>query len=162
MQGGPVVAKCGYSIVTGGAVSLSASTAKTVLGVKSASDFGIDLKKVHFGFSGVTASEAPVVCEVCFATFATNGPGTNSSSVTPLQVYGRTMAHGVSAAKNWTSEPTALTTVAEFPLTPNGGTLLYDIPLGDTFDCAVDNGFVLRFTAAASVSVRATIVFERC
>ncbi|SET48022.1 hypothetical protein [Nonomuraea wenchangensis] len=156
------MAKCGYSIVTGGAVSLASSTTKSVLGVKSAADFGIDLKKVWWGFTGVTASEAPVTCELCYATFATNGPGTSSSSVTPAQVYGRTIAHGVTAAKNWTSEPTVLSVIGEIPLTPNGGTLLYDLPLGDTFDSAVSEGFVLRFTAGASVSVRATMIWERC
>lgn len=159
------MAKAGYSIVTGGAVSLTASTAKSVLGVKSASDFGLDLKKIWWGFTGVTASEAPVVCELCYATFATNPPGTGSTSLTtptPTQMYGRAIAHGVTAAKNWTSEPTALTVLAEIPLTPNGGSIPYDFPLGDTPDCAVDTGFVLRFTAAASVSVRATMMFERC
>jgi hypothetical protein len=110
----------------------------------------------------VTAAEVPVTCELCYATFATNGPGTSSSSVTPVQVYGRTIAHGVTAAKNWTSEPTTLTVIGEIPLTPNGGTLLYDLPLGDTFDSATGEGFVLRFTASASVSVRATMIWERC
>lgn len=156
------MAKAGYSIVTGGAVSLSASTAKSVLGLKSADDFGIDLKKVWWGFTGVTASEAPVTCELCYCTWASNSPSTNSTGVTPAQIYGRTIAAGVTAAKNWTTEPTSLTVIGEIPLTPNGGSLLYDFPLGDTPDCAVDHGFVLRFTAAASVSVRATMIFERC
>lgn len=155
------MAKAGYSIVTGGAVSLSASTAKSVLGVKAAADFGIDLKKVWWGFSGVAASEAPVTCELCYATFATNGPGTNSTSVTPTQLYGRTTAPGTSSAKTWTTEPTVLTAIGEVPLTPNGGSLLYDYPLGDTPDTDLAHGFVLRFTAAASVSVRATMIFER-
>lgn len=156
------MAKAGYTIVTGGAVALTASTAKSVLGVKSATDFGVDLKKIWWGFTGVTATEAPVVCELCYCTFGANSPGTNSSSVTPAQVYGRTIAHGVTAAKTWTTEPTAITVLGEVPLTPNGGTLLYDSPLGDTPDCAPNEGFVLRFTAAASVSVRATMWFERC
>ncbi|MGA4989860.1 hypothetical protein [Nonomuraea bangladeshensis] len=156
------MAKIGYAIVTGGTVSLSTSTAKSVLGVQAASDFALDLKKIWVGFTGTTAAEAPVTCEVCLATFATNGPGTSSTSVTPVQIYGRTTTVGATAAKNWTSEPTVLTTIAEFPLTPNGGTLLYDWPLGDTPDCGLGAGFVLRCTAAASVSVRASMVFERC
>ncbi|MGI5274879.1 hypothetical protein ACQEUU_37500 [Nonomuraea sp. CA-218870] len=158
------MAKAGYSVVTGAAVSLSASTAKTVLGVLAPSEFGLDLKKVWFGFTGVTANEAPVLCEVCVATFATNAPATNSTTLTTSvrQVYGRAIDHGVTAARNWTSEPTVLTPIAEFPLTPNGGTLLYDWPLGDTPDCAPSNGFALRFTAAASVSVRASMTWERC
>ena len=156
------MAKAGYSVATGAAVSLSASTAKSVLGIRAPEEFGLDLKKVWFGFTGVTASEAPVLCELLYSTYATNAPGTNSTSVTPAQIYGRTIASGVSAARNWTSEPTGLTVLAEFPLTPNGGTLLYDWPLGDTPDCAPEHGFVLRLTAAATVSVRASMVWERC
>lgn len=156
------MAKAGYSVATGAAVSLSASTAKSVLGIRAPEEFGLDLKKVWFGFTGVTASEAPVLCELCYATYATNAPGTSSTSVTPLQAYGRTITAGATAARNWTSEPTVLTTIAEFPLTPNGGTLLYDFPLGDTPDCAPEHGFVLRLTAAATVSVRASMVWERC
>lgn len=156
------MAKIGYSIVTGGAVSLSASTAKSVLGVQAAADFAIDIKKIWWGFTGTAASEAPVTCELLYATFATNAPGTNSTSVTPLQLYGRTTTSGVLAGKTWTTEPTVLTTVAEIPLTPNGGAALYDYPLGDSPDCGLGHGFVLRFTAAATVSVRATLVFERC
>ncbi|WP_326642853.1 hypothetical protein OG884_05725 [Streptosporangium sp. NBC_01755] len=155
------MAKAGYSVVTGAAVSLVASTAKSVLGIKSGEAFGLDLKKVWWGFTGVDATDASVVCELCYCTWATNAPGTNSTSVTPAQVYGRTIAHGVTAARNWTTEPTVLTVIGEIPLSPNGGTLLYDIPLGDTPDCAPDHGFVLRFTAVDTVSVRATMFFER-
>jgi hypothetical protein len=158
------VAKAGYSVVTGGAVALSAATAKSVLGIQAPDEFGLDLKKIWWGFTGVTASEAPVVCELCYATFATNAAGTNSTAITTTvrQLYGRTIAHGIVAGKTWTTEPTVLTSLFEVPLTPNGGTLPYDIPLGDTPDCEPGEGFVLRFTAAASVSVRATLFFERC
>jgi len=158
------VAKAGYSIVTGGAVSLSASTTKSVLGILAPEEFGIDLKKIWWGFTGTTASDAPVTCELCYATFATNAPGTSSTAITSTvrQMYGRTITHGITAAKNWTSEPTELTALMEIPLTPNGGSILYDFPLGDTPDCAPEHGFVLRFTASASVSVRASMVFERC
>lgn len=157
------MAKAGYTAVTGAAVSLSASTAKSVLGIKSGSAFGLDLTKIWWGFTGVAADEAPVTCELCYCTWATNSPGTNSTSLTgsPAQVYGRTITHGVTAARSWTSEPTVLTVLTEIPLTPNGGLALYDSPLGMTPDCAPDHGFVLRFTAAASVSVRATMWFER-
>jgi hypothetical protein len=158
------VAKAGYSIVTGGAVSLSASTAKSVLGIQAPDEFGLDLKKIWWGFTGVTASEAPVVCELCYATFATNAAGTNSTAITSSvrQLYGRTIAHGIVAGKTWTTEPTVLTVLTEIPLTPNGGSVLYDFPLGDSPDCQPGEGFVLRFTAAATVSVRASLIFERC
>jgi hypothetical protein len=155
------VAKTGYSIVTGGAVALSAATAKTILGVKSHANFGLDLKKVSVGFDGVTASYVPVLVEVCYCTWATNGPGTNSTSVTPAQTYGRVTAVGATAGKTWTAEPTALTVIREFLLTPNGGLAFYDWPLGDTPDSAVAEGFAIRCTAPNAVNVRGTMTFER-
>jgi hypothetical protein len=156
------MAKAGYSIVTGGAVALSAATAKTILGVKSHANFGIDLKKFKLSFDGVTATAVPVLVEVCAATFATNSPGTASTAVTPAQLYGRAVTVGATAAKTWTTEPTVLTTIAEFLLTPVGGTVFYDWPLGDTPDSPVSEGFVLRCNAPAGVNVRASMEFERC
>lgn len=152
------MAKAGYTVVTGGAISLTASTPKTVLAVKSGSAFGLDLTKVWWGFVDTLATEAPVTCELCAVTYATAG---TSSSVTPVQIYGRTITAGFTASKNYTAEPTVLTTIGEIPLTPNGGTLLYDTVLGQSPDCAPDNGFALRFTAAADTSVRATMFVER-
>lgn len=156
------MARAGYTAVTGADVALVAATPKSVLGVQSGSAFGLDLKKIRVGFDGVSASAEPVLVELCYATFATNGPGTNSTSVTPVQVYGRAITHGVTAARNWTSEPTVLTVLDEWLLTPNGGLAVYDIPLGDTPDSAPSEGFVVRCTAPASVNVRAGLWWERC
>lgn len=156
------MAKAGYVTSTEGAVALSAATAKSILGVAAPSQFGVDLKKFRVAFDGVTASAVPVLVEVCYATFATNGPGTNSTSTTIDQAYGRSVTAGFSGAKNWTTEPTVLTPLDEWLLTPAGGLVIYDFPLGDTPDSAVSNGFVLRCNAPASVNVRASLWFERC
>lgn len=43
-----------YSIITGGAVSLSAATAKTILGVKAHANSGLQLLGLKIGFDGVT------------------------------------------------------------------------------------------------------------
>ncbi len=156
------MAKAGYTITTGGAVALSAATAKTVLGVKSHANFGVDLTKFRVGFDGVTASAVPVLIEVCYCTWGANAPGTNSTSVTPAQAYGRALTVGATAAKTWTTEPTTITVLEEFLLTPNGGVVLYDWPLGTTPDSALGEGFALRLTAPAAVNVRAAMWFERC
>lgn len=154
--------KCGYTCNTEAAVALSAATAKSVLGIKSAADFGLDLKKFRIGFDGVAASAVPVLVELCFATWATNAPGTNSTNVTPRQAYGRTIAHALlGAAANWTTEPTVLTVLDHWLLTPAGGLVLYDFPLGDTPDADLSQGFVLRCNAPATVNVRATMWWER-
>lgn len=154
--------KSGYSAVTGGAVALSAATAKSILGVKSHANSGTDLQKVVVGFDGVTPSAVPVLVELCYATFATNAPGTNSTSVTPAQKYGRVLAVGATAGKTWTAEPTVLTVLEEELLTPNGGLVIWQYPLGNSPDTALGEGFVIRCTAPAAVNVRATIEWERC
>lgn len=155
------MAKAGYGTSTEGAVALSAATTKTILGVNAPAQFGVDLKKIRIGFDGVTASAAPVVVELCYSTFATNAPGTASTSTTIDQIYGRTITAGFTGAKNWTTEPTVLTVIDEWLLTPVGGLVIFDFPLGDTPDSGVSNGFALRCTAPASVNARAAFWFER-
>jgi hypothetical protein len=154
------MAKCGYSAVTMGAVALAAATPKSVLGVKAHANFGADLKKFRVMFDGVTPTAVPVLLELGYCTFATNSPGTNSTSVTPLQTYGRVIAVGATAGKTWTTEPTVITVLDEWLLPPTSGAI-YDIPLGDTFDSDLSHGFVLRCTAPAVVNVRAAMHFER-
>lgn len=159
------MAKSGYTATTGTAITLAAATPKSILGVKSGAttaNHGVDLKKIRVSFDGVTPSAVPVLVEVGLCTFATNGPGTNSTNVTPVQAYGRHAATGFTAARAWSSEPTVITVIEEFLLTPNGGLVMYDWPLGDSPDSALGEGFVIRCTAPAEVNVRASMWFERC
>ncbi len=154
------MSKAGYTAVTNGAVSLSASTTKYVFGVLAPSTFGLDLKKLRVGFDGTSGAPATVGLYAC--TFAGNPPGTASTSVTPNQIYGRTITPGFTAAQNWTSDPTAVSVIDSWPLTPNGGLLWYDIPLGDTPDCAPSTGFVLLVNSPVAVGCRASMWLERC
>lgn len=151
-----------YTAITGGAVALTAATAKCVLGVKAHANSGLLLKKFRYAFDGVTASAIPVLVEVGYCTWATNSPGTNSTSVTVTQVNGRVIAAGFTAGKTWTTEPTVITVLDEILITPNGGAVIYDFPLSDEYDCALAEGFVVRFTAPAAVNVRGTVYVTRC
>lgn len=155
------MAQSGYGIATGGAVALSATTAKTILGVKAHANSGVQLKSFKVGFDGVTASAVPVLIEICYCTFGANSPGTNSTSVTPAQIYGRALTVGFTAGKNWTTEPTTITVLEEFLLTPNGGSFAYQWPLGQEPDAALAEGLVIRCTAPATVNVRASMTAER-
>jgi hypothetical protein len=159
------MAKAGYSVQTGAAVALSAATARSVLCVIAPAQFGVDLCTVEVGFDGVTASAVPVLCELCTSTLATNStPGTNNTTATVNQTYGRAIAAGFTGfyASTAGNEPTVLTPVDSWTLTPNGGLLIRDWALGKTYDTNVSAGFVLRCTAPAAVNVRATFNFERC
>lgn len=151
----------GYSIVTGGAVALSAATAKSILGAKAHANSGLQLKRFNVEFDGVTASAVPVLIEVCYCTFGANAPGTNSTSVTPAQKYGRVLTAGFTAGKNWTTEPTTITVLEEYLLTPNAGLIVIQYPLGLENDTALGEGLVLRCTAPATVNVRAGMDVER-
>lgn len=151
----------GYSVTTEGAVALSAATAKSILGVKAHANSGLQVKGIEVAFDGVTASAVPVLVELCYATFGANSPGTNSTSTTPRQTYGRSLTAGFTSGKTWTTEPTTLTVIRELLLSPNGGVLVLQYPLGQEPDCALGEGFVVRCTAPATVNVRATMHVER-
>jgi hypothetical protein len=115
------------------------------------------------GFDGVTASAVPVLVELCYSTAATNStPGTNNTTGTVNQIYGRSITNGFTGFYNSTTEPTVLTPVDRWTLTPNGGLVIYDFPADRTPDSAVSNAFVIRCTAPAAVNVNASLVFERC
>lgn len=151
--------KAGYTASTGGQVALVAATAKSILAVIAPAQFGIDLRSVEIGFDGVTASNAPVLVEICSSTQAAAGTSTGG---TVNQVYGRAITAGFTSQKNYSAEPTVLTTIDEFSLSPNAGLIIRDWPLGEGFDQDVSKAFIIRCTAPAGVNARATMKFERC
>ena len=124
----------------------AAGTAKTVFGVKGDAGIGVDLLEWWFSFDGVTGGEKPILIELVYATWATNPPGTASTSVTPQQVAGRAVAESFSAARNWTTEPTVLTEIEGFEYDPNKGMYRYKYSLGDEPDSAAAEGFAVRMT----------------
>ena len=157
------MASVGYSCTTEGAVALSAATAKTIIGVKAHANSGLQLKSFEVAFDGVTASAVPVLVELCYSTWATNSPGTNSTSTTPRQNYGRSLTAGFTSGKTWTAgnEPTTLTVLKEILMAPDKGLVMYQFPLGQEPDCALAEGFAIRVTAPAIVNVRASMLVER-
>ncbi len=154
-----------YSVFTSAAVALSAATAKTALMVICPSSFGIDLKKFEIEFDGVAPTAVPVLCEIVTSTNATNStPGTanTSESASIVQTSGRAITTGFTAFSASTSEPTVLTVIRRFLLTPCGGAVMYDYPLGDSPDTAVSSGIGIRLTAPATVNARCGLTFGRC
>jgi hypothetical protein len=148
-------------------VALVATTAKTVLGVLAPAQFGVDLRGFEIAFDGVTTTDKPVLVEICSArSRRTRRARTRRRRRNIVQIYGRAITAGFTAAYNWTTEPTVLgatTAVKTLRLTPNGGTYDYDWPLGETPDNDVSKGFAVRCTAPTSaVNVRASLRFERC
>ncbi len=152
--------KSGYKVHTEGEVALAAAgTVLNVLGVAGNANFGVVLKEVWVDLDGVEASDKPVRISVARCTFATNAPGTNSTSVTVKQCYGRHANTGFAAAKNWTAAPTVIETVAdeEFSLDPNKGMFRYPWPLGEESDSALGEGWLVRALVETGDSTSAVI-----
>ena len=158
------MAGVGYVISNSAAVALSTSP-KSILGIRAGAAFGIQLQQYEIGFNGVSASDGPVLVEICYCTFATNStPGTNNTNENTniRQHYGRVMASGMTAMSNWTSEPTVLTVLADFLLDPNKGLIIYDYLLGQEPDTDLNHGFAIRCTAATGTpGARARLKVER-
>jgi hypothetical protein len=151
----------GYACKTEGAVALAAATAKCVVGAKAHANSGLQLKGILVAFDGVTAGAVPVLVEICYCTWGANAPGTNSTSTTPVQTYGRALTAGFTSGKTWTTEPTTITVLKELLLSPIGGAIAFQYPLGQEPDCALGEGFAIRCTAPAIVNVRGTLDVER-
>ena len=152
--------KCGYAINTEGEVALSAGVAKTILGVRASSAVALDLKGFEIDFDGVTASNEPVPIIIAYCTFATNPPGTASTGITESQIYGRVVAADFTGARNWTTEPTSINTFWPIALDPNKGLFEWEWPLGETPDCAANEGFIIRCNAPQAVGVNARMRLE--
>ncbi|WP_336214406.1 hypothetical protein [Nonomuraea sp. LPB2021202275-12-8] len=150
------MAKCGYTIQAPW-TALAAGVGKTLLQVAIPSTFGLELKKIRIGCNGVSAAAVPGVIELITATAA----GASSTSASVQQLYGRTIPHGLTAQHTLTGEPTGIVSVDPWPLTPNGGLVLYDWPLGDSPDFAPSSVLGIRATFPAVVSLMATLWVER-
>jgi len=152
------MSKAGYVVATSADVNFS--TVKSIVGVKAHANFGLDLMEAAIAFQGTSPTNEPVLVELCYCTFATNSPGTNSTSETPAQLYGRVITAGLTGARAWSSEPTTITMLKSLFIHPQAG-IVYQIPLGQGFDCAVSEGFVIRCTAANAVDARGWLTVER-
>lgn len=147
-----------WVISTEGAVALVAATAKTVLNGISATGRRVALTAFYLGFDGTDATAAPVLVEFMRSTQATAG---TSTAVTPRRRRGTANDTApLTAGRNYTVEPTALTLIEDLWLDPNKGMILVQDPLGR--EAVVENGegLVMRLTAPAAVNCRAWLRFE--
>lgn len=150
-----------YATSTGATPFTSTGSIQTVLAVVNAgTDMAIQIKKFRVSFNGVTASNPPLPIRLFTTNNATAG---TSSAGTIQQVAGRTLANtNITSAFNYTAEPTTKTYLQdEFLLTPNGGTVIYDYPLGDEPDSALTSTMGIELGAGTAVGITAAIWFTR-
>ncbi len=130
---------------------------------------GGQLVELGVFFDGVTATAVPALIELVKSTNATNSsPGTNNTTVTPVQARGDGNTAGAGVAPAFTafsastSEPTVLVVLKRWLVPPTSGLLVQAplgrepaiIPIASTF-----MGLGLRVTAPATVNVRAYMEF---
>lgn len=145
-----------YKIVADG-VALVAATAKTAVMVIAPATRRVKLKGISLGFRGVTSTDVPVKVEIVRSTQATAGVNT---AQTPVAVDSADPAALAAGAKNYTTEPTVLTAIEGFSVTPTGGTVILQIPLGDEPNAPVSNGLGVRLTAPQAQTVDITLHYE--
>jgi hypothetical protein len=143
-----------------GVVAVAANSTVYVYGVKANTGHAVDLLALAFSVDQATptASDKAVYVELCAATWATNAPGTNSTSVTVDQEAGPRIAQTFTAAKTWTASPTVINPLRPFDVDPYKFTYERDFLDVLNLDFNVGEGFVLRVTNPTgnqSVNVRA-------
>jgi hypothetical protein len=147
--------KCGedakvprYFISTA-AESLTAATAKTILLWIAGATRRFKVLRISLGGASVTATDTPMLVEVINSDQSTAG---TSTSVTPAkQDAGETAAIGT-AARTFTAEPTTLTVIDQFRVSPIGNTLIWELPKDREYFRAISTSCGLRLTSAAAQS----------
>lgn len=152
------VARSGSSATNTTAVSVSASTSKTVVGVLGGATDTICLKRFKVSFPSVTAADLPATVEVGIITAA----GT-STSFTPVQIQGKALTSSASGGYNYTAEPTYSKVFESLYVPVNNGLYDYTYPLGEEPSCDASQGFAIRITLGAtptSTTVLASLTYS--
>lgn len=137
------------------AVATVAATAKTVVGVLGSSTDSICLKGFVISFASVTATDVPAVVELGIITAL----GT-STSTTPVQTSGHTLASSCTAGYNHTVEPTYNRIFRTHHVPVNNGVYEFYYPLGEEPQCDVSQGFAMRVTSPQAQSVFAHLIYS--
>lgn len=146
----------GYAVEIGSGVALTPGAPKTVVMITPGSAVALRLVEWAIGFDGTTAANVPVLVELLEWNGATLG---NKTNATPQQTYGESTATTLASGfVNFTTESTVLTSIKEYLITPNGGLVIMQAPLGReltiTTSLGAIKGFLLRCTAQQAVNVR--------
>ena len=149
-----------FTVTGGAAKSIVANTPTSLISLVGPATAMFSATAVNVSFDGVVASEKPILIELCQSTEAGAATG---ATITPTQIQGNVVAWGGVAKNQITVEPTVLTPIWHWQLTPNGGVLEEILPLDREYQpTAVSKGLVLRVTSqagAATVNARASMAF---
>lgn len=146
-----------YTVETTTDVALVAATAKTILSYICASGIPARLIEFAVSFDGTSASAEPVTVEVCLSTQA--GAGT-STSQSPVQSGGAPKTVSGTGARNFSAEPTVITTLKRYLVHPQAG-IVMQFPLGrEPEQTTTADAILIRCTAPANVNAQGYIEIE--
>lgn len=143
-------------------IAVVAATIKAVVGVKAAAAVALKLLEASASFDGPTSTNAPAVVDFSRSTFATQPPGTLSTSVTPnKRDPGRAEAFGGTAAFDWsTTQPTVLTVQHSKDVGQFNGLYHYINPFAAPHIIVGGQGFVISITSPNNVNVTGHLTCE--
>lgn len=139
-------------------VALAVATAKTVVQIATPATRRAWIKEAQISFKSVTSTDVPVLVQLRRQSTAGTATAIASANIAP-DVEGHPAALS-SANENATVEPTTGVVVKEWEITPIGGVLVYQLPLGDEIEMAVSSFLGMVVTAPQVQSCRAYIKFN--
>ncbi len=143
---------------TAAGISLpAAGNFKTALMLVIPSGAEVVVTEICLGLSGGATTDANLRVELVKSTQATAG---TSTAVTPVLSHGKDLATtSITAAKNYTAEPTVLTPIREWHLSP-GGIIVIPFPLGrepQPEAAAASRGIGLRVAVPTGATIGGTL-----
>jgi hypothetical protein len=133
-----------------------AATIKTMIQLISAATRRVWVKEFSIAFKSVTATDVP--CLVQIARQSTAGTVTAIGTLAP-DVEGHPAAI-TTASELVTAEPTIGVILRTWEITPIGGQLVYQLPLGDEIEMAVSSRLGFMITTPQIQNCRAYIKFN--
>lgn len=143
----------GY-VICSGTFSLSANVPKTIISIVSVNEAPV-ITQMSVSFKGTTQTDAPALVELCLCSQISSGV---SNPVVAAQVWGTPqLTPTVVPSIGFTTEPTVIVPIRQWFITPAGGVLDLQYPLGREPMGAIlasttGKGILLRVTASAAVT----------
>lgn len=146
-----------YTVESAGDIALSAATAKSTLAVINAANALHRIIEMSASFDGQTAGNEPVTVELCRSTQATAG---TSTAHTIAQSGGPVRTVQASGQRNYTAEPTVLTSIKRWLVHPQTSFTL-QFPLGrEPEEPTTSDAYIIRCTAPDAVNFQGYLEFE--
>jgi hypothetical protein len=157
------MSQVGYTVVQASAFAATAG-AKTALLALAGANAGLLVVEFGISFDGVTASAVPALVELVSTTAAT--AGTSGETPTITQTRGRvTGGEPPTGGSKYSAEPTVLVRHKAWYVSPNGGLLVVQFPLGrepETDDSGgTIRGYGIRVNVSANVNVMSYLEVEK-